>query len=146
MTIVSVPTGASSEDLFWTITQKMQPLWAFRSGLRVENGVAFTLAGGDWQVRLGDAKITNGQGQGRVRGMVAEVEFCGDGEGEGEEVVDWDGREKMLKSFWESAVDGSEIGMDGLRVVVKVASIQKEGKDDLMLVRQYMELLKFARA
>ncbi len=93
---------------------------------------------------MGDAKITHGQGQGRMRGMVAEVEYL---EGEDEEeggVIDWDWRERILRSFWDSVVDGSGVGMEGMRVVVKVPGGQGEG--EMGLVRQYMELLIFARA
>jgi hypothetical protein len=108
-------------------------------------------------LRLGDARITAGQGQGRVRGMVAEVEFCDvteDGapveaseEAEnGEYAVDWEGREKMLRSFWDGLVCESGFSMDRLQVVVKVPGVAKGEKDDLTLIRQYMELLRFARA
>ena len=135
----------------------MEPLWAFRSSLRVENGVAFSLLGGDWLLRLGDARITAGPGQGRVRGMVAELEFSGmdeagastgsNGEVEnGESSVDWKGRETLLRSFWDGVVSGSGVGMDRLQVVVKVPGVEKGEKDSLTLIRQYMELLRFAKA
>lgn len=134
----------------------MEPLWALRSSLRVENGAAFSLRGGDLRVRLGDARITAGQGQGRVRGMVAEVAFSdvdedeilngAHGEAEnGEHAVDWEGREEMLRSFWDGLVGGSEVDMDRLQVVVKVPGVVKAEKDNLTLVRQYMELLRLAR-
>ena len=135
----------------------MEPLWTLRSGLRVEHGVAFMLANGDWRLRLGDGRIAPGQGQGRVRGMVAELEFCGLGDDEGDpseaneehdnggNALDWEGREKMLKSFWDGLVSGSEVSMERLQVVVKVPGIEKGEKGDLTLVRQYMELLRFAR-
>ena len=138
----------------------MEPLWAFRSSLRVENGVAFSLLGGDWRVRLGDVRITAGQGQGRVRGMVAELEFCGADDDDagladassneqaknGESAVDWDLRETLLRSFWDGLVSDSGVSMDRSQVVVKVPGVDKVEKDDLTLVRQYMELLRFTRA
>jgi hypothetical protein len=156
MTLISVPNGPPAEELFWTITRKMEPLWAIRSSLRVENGAAFSLLGGDWRLRLGDARITAGQGQGRVRGMVAEVEFCDvaedavsngptDGAENAEYVVDWEGWEKMLRSFWDGLVRETGVSMDRLQVVVKVPGVAKGEKDELTLIRQYMELLRFAR-
>lgn len=89
--------------------------------------------------------------------MVAELEFCGLGDDEGDpsetneehnnggNALDWEGREKMLKSFWDGLVSGSEVSMERLQVVVKVPGIEKGEKGDLTLVRQYMELLRFAR-
>jgi hypothetical protein len=157
MAIISIPAGPPAEEFFWTVTRKMEPLWSARSGLRVEHGIAFTLANGDWRLRLGDGRITLGQGQGRVRGMVAELEFCGVGDDEGDpdetnegqnnsgDGLDWEGREKMLKSFWDSLVSGSEVSMERLQAVVKVPGIEKGEQGDLTLVRQYMELLRFAR-
>jgi hypothetical protein len=157
MAIISIPSGPPAEEFFWIVTRKMEPLWRLRSGMRVEHGVAFTLASGDWRLRLGDGRITLGQGQGRVRGMVAELEFCGLGDDEGDPSEtneehnnggnswDWEGREKMLKSFWDGLVSGSEVSMERLQVVVKVPGIEKGEKGDLTLVRQYMELLRFTR-
>ena len=160
MAIINIPAGPLAEEFFWIVTRKMEPLWSRGSGLRVEHGVAFTLANGDWRLRLGDGRITLGQGQGRVRGMVAELEFCGLGDDEEEEGdpsetneehnndgggLDWEGREKMLKSFWDGLVSGSEVSMERLQAVVKVPGIEKGEKGDLTLVRQYMELLRFAR-
>jgi hypothetical protein len=157
MTIISVPTGPPAEDLLWTTTRKMEPLWALRASLRVENGAAFSLLDGEWRLRLGDARITGGQGHGRVRGMVAEVQFCNVAEDDvpnrageemdnGPDVVDWEGREKLMRSFWDSLVHESGVNMERLQVVVKVPRVGKAEKVDLTLVRQYMELLRFARA
>lgn len=111
---------------------------------------------GDWRLRLGDAKITSGQGHGRVRGMVAEVEFrdvaedevpngAGEQTDNGQDVIDWEGREKLLRSFWDSLVRESGVSMERLQVVVKVPGVAKGEKDNLTLVRQYLELLRFAR-
>jgi hypothetical protein len=163
MTIISVPTGPPAEDLLWITSRKMEPLWAFRASLRVENGAAFSLLDGEWRLRLGDAKVTGGQGHGRIRGMVVEVEF-GDvakdevsnrveeeerdsapGGGGDDDDVDWDGREKLLRNFWDGLVRESGVSMERLQVVVKVPGVAKGEKVDLTLVRQYMELLRFAR-
>jgi hypothetical protein len=85
------------------------------------------------------------------------LEFCGVGDDEGDpnetiegqsnsgNGLDWEGQEKMLKSFWDSLVSGSEVSMERLQAVVKVPGIEKGEKGDLTLVRQYMELLRFAR-
>jgi hypothetical protein len=88
--------------------------------------------------------------------MVAELEFCGIDEAEfstgaTEEaenekyITDWEGREKLLRSFWDGLVSGAGVSMDRLQVVVKVPGAAKGEKEDLTLVRQYMELLRFAR-
>ena len=151
MTIISIPTGQAVEELFWTITQKMQPLWAFRSGLRVENGIGLDLADSSWRVRIGELKISAGQGQGRVRGTAIEVESCTMGDddedhGVGEQQQrDWEAQEAVLRSFWDSLIDGCGIGMEGLRSVVRVPITESSDKGDFLLVRQYMELLRFVR-
>ena len=154
MSLLVLPAGPPAEEFLSIILRKMEPLWSFRSAIRIENGVALELGGGDWRVRIGDAGIVGGQGQGRLRGTVVEVEFLGeedddgseDGNGEGE--VDWEVREAMLKAFWESLIERSNsgIGIEGMGVVVKVPGIKtKEELKGEGLVRQYMELLRFAR-
>jgi len=142
MSIVSLPSGASAEEFFVTVTRKMEPLWAFRSGIKVEGGAGFQLRDGEWRVRIGDAKVSIGQGQGRVRGVIVELESAGDGD---EADLDWAAREKTLRSLWDALVRGSGVNMDGLRVVVKVPGVEEGEGRDMVLVRQYMELLKFAR-
>jgi TATA-binding related factor (TRF) of subunit 20 of Mediator complex len=114
--------------------QKMSPLWIPRQAHRVDGGTSFII--GDWKVRVGELRITGGQGQGRVRGCICEVEFLF---GDDDEEEDHEEIEGLAKAFFEGLIQGSDVDLAGMRIVGTAAG--KENK----LVRQYMELLKFAR-
>ncbi|KAG9793191.1 hypothetical protein ABEF93_003937 [Exophiala dermatitidis] len=65
------------------IGTKLQPLWAFRQSLVVDNGTSLALQHGEWIVRIGDLKTpTSRSGQqsttsSNLRGMLVEVSFVG---------------------------------------------------------------------
>lgn len=121
-----------SDTLFPLLVQRMSPLWVPRQAHRIEGGASFEMT--DWKVRIGELRISAGQGQGRVRGCVCEAEFLGGGDG------DQEGMEGMARAFIEGLARDSSVAVDGIKVVGPVAG---EGSE---LVRQYMDLLKFARS
>jgi TATA-binding related factor (TRF) of subunit 20 of Mediator complex len=115
--------------------QKMSPLWVPRQAHRVEGGVSFFV--GDWKVRIGELKISGGQGQGRVKGCLCEVEFLDgneDKDGTREEIVG------LASAFFESLVQDSGVDVSGMKVIESTAH------GEMRIVQQYMELLKFARS
>lgn len=116
--------------------QKMSPLWVARQAHRVDGGTSFLI--GDWKVRLGELRISGGQGQGRVRGCVCEVEFLFGDDGE-EEEEDHEEIERLARAFFEGLIHGSDVDLAGMKVVGTAASRENR------LVRQYMELFKFAK-
>jgi len=150
MSIITVPSGSAADEFFNIVVKKMEPLWANRSAFRVDNGTAIELDNGDWRVRLGDLRITAGQGQGRIRGVLVQVETNqDDDEDELDEdksaPTNWDIYEPMLQAFFEATFRGADISMEGLRHVVRIPEIGIKDSLQLVLVRQYMEMLRFAR-
>lgn len=115
--------------------QRMSPLWVPRQAHRVEGGASFLI--GDWQIRVGELRISGGQGQGRVRGCVCEVDFL---LGDDEEDGDPEENNGLARAFFEDLLQGSGIDPSAIKVIGPVTS----GRDGL--IRQYMDLLRFARS
>ena len=113
----------------------MSPLWVPRQAHRVEGGASFEI--NSWKVRIGELKISGGQGQGRIKGCICEIEYHGEAnEGErGEEIT-----EGVATAFFEGLVEGSGVDIGRMRVIGKVSGTEHE------LVRQYMDLLIFAKS
>ncbi len=101
----------------------------------MEGGASFLIA--DWRIRVGELRISGGQGQGRVRGCVCEVEsLLGDEE---EEVGDPEENNGLARAFFEDLLESSGVDASAIKVIGPVTG----GRDGL--IRQYMDLLKFAR-
>lgn len=134
LTLITIPS--QPDTLFPLLMQRMSPLWVPRQAHRIEGGASFLI--GDWQIRVGELKISGGQGQGRVRGCVCEVEFLqGDDE---EEDCDPEENYGLARAFIEDLLQSSGVDASASKVIRPVTS----GRDGLL--RQYMELLKFARS
>ena len=159
MAIIQIPAGQQTEDFFSTVVKKMEALWSFRMAVRIEGGQAFEFEIGDkdlegnLSVRIGDVRVTHGQGQGRIRGVVVElqrvsnaqveettngVEATGDYESSAE-------KQDLLHGIWDWLTAGSTISKDNLRFVASVPGIQQGESTKILLARQYMNLLAFAR-
>jgi TATA-binding related factor (TRF) of subunit 20 of Mediator complex len=114
----------------------MSPLWVPRQAHRVEGGTSFLIDG--WKFRLGELRISGGKGQGKVRGCVCELEPISadddDEERYGAELA------RMAKVFFDTVVQGSGVDIHEMKLVGPIA----DGRDGL--VRQYLDLLTFARA
>lgn len=91
---------------------------------------------GDWKLRIGELRIAGGQGQGRVRGCLCELELPESGDAEED---NHDRVEEIAKAFFESLIQGSGVDVGGVKVI---GHVEGEGNQ---IVRQYMQLLKFAR-
>ena len=141
MVIVSTPT-THVEDFFQTIQKKMEPLWSYRMAVRVDNGAGYQF--GDFSIRVGEVRQMSG-GQPRSRGVVIEAMLPSDTvndegmESDDEEGLDAQSKDVLIQGIWE------QLGLQGGRSFVNVPGMD-EGPADLEVIRQYMELLKFARA
>lgn len=109
-------------------------MWVPRQAHRVEGGASFLV--GEWKIRIGELRISGGQGQGRVRGCVCEVDFLSGEDDEERDHAEIDG---LARAFFEAVVHSSGVDVHGMKITGPVAG----GRDGLM--RQYMDLLKFAR-
>lgn len=141
MIIVSTPT-THVEDFFQTIQKKMEPLWSYRMAVRIDNGIGYQF--GDFSIRIGEVRQMSG-GQPRSRGVVIEATLPSgavndeDMESGDEEGLGAQSKYILIQGIWE------QLGLQGGRSFVNVPGMD-EGPADLEVVRQYMELLKFARA
>ncbi|KAI4174607.1 MAG: hypothetical protein LQ343_002180 [Gyalolechia ehrenbergii] len=101
-TVVSIPSGPSTDEFIQLLTSKLGPLWQQRQSLTVVDGSAFEV--GDIRIRAGELRQSLGGAQ-LVRGVVVEMtrKVRVDEESDGQ------GREEMIKAFWE------ELGMKGGR-------------------------------
>jgi TATA-binding related factor (TRF) of subunit 20 of Mediator complex len=131
-TLVTIPSH--TDTLFPLLMQRMSPLWVPRQAHRLEGGASFEVA--DFKVRIGELRISGGRGQGGVRGCLCEIEFLGGDDGKNGDDEDI---EELSRAFFQSLVRGSDVDAGTVKVIGPVAG---EGS---RLVRQYMELLKFAR-
>ncbi|KAI9823034.1 MAG: hypothetical protein M1832_002688 [Thelocarpon impressellum] len=154
--MVAVPAPGQADELSHLLTTKMGPLWTSRQSLLVSHGAAFELE--DFRVRLGE--LRQAQGAQMSRGVIIEVEWLGDsdGDGEGEETADaWETGELAIRAFWDA------LGLQGGRSYIRVAGVgvgvgggdgdgESKGKGKgkgkgkasraLDLPRQYCELLR----
>ncbi|ERF71888.1 hypothetical protein EPUS_01803 [Endocarpon pusillum Z07020] len=134
LTLITIPS--QPDTLFPLLMQRMSPLWVPRQAHRVEGGASFLI--GDWQIRIGELRISGGQGQGRVRGCVCEIEgLLGDNDDEDGDTQENNG---LARAFLDDLLQGSGVDASGTMVIRPV----ERGRDGL--IRQYMDLLKFARS
>lgn len=133
-TLITVPS--QPDTLFPLLMQRMPSLWVPRQAHRVEGGTSFEID--DWRVSIGELKISGGQGQGRVKGILAQVELLGGadadgGQGGDEEVPD------AFKAYFAGLSEGSGVDVSKIKVTERVASQEHE------FIQRYMDLLNFTR-
>lgn len=124
----------------------------------MDTGVALSLRDGTWTVRLGDlwtsssasAAATNRPSQ--VRGVVVEItlQHAHDAAVVVSSSSSSSDQQTLLTAFFHALVRDSAVPLDGLRVVVRPslpaggnASADDDDNDQIRLVRQYMEILRF---
>ncbi|EXJ72546.1 uncharacterized protein A1O5_03692 [Cladophialophora psammophila CBS 110553] len=78
LTTITIPSS-SADPFTQLIGTKLQPQWAHRQSLVIDNGTALSLDGGEWTIRIGDLKTPSrpNQASSNLRGMVVEVSFVG---------------------------------------------------------------------
>lgn len=162
-TLVTIPS--SSADTFTQlIGTKLQPQWAHRQSLVVENGAALSLQGGKWTIRIGDLKTPSRSSQpvSNLRGMLFEISHnertsASDGAGrqrvkEDEQVVSKDD-ETIIRGVLDSLIDGTGVRMEGSRVLfgctkgegAHEAGGAGDAPVDWSLAKLYMDVLRGSR-
>ena len=130
-TIVTIPAGPQSDEFIQLVISKFGPLWQQRpqQTITVGNGHAFDI--GDFRVRVGEAR-QGGAGAGGLmaRAALCEIEWVGDGNGEGEN--EWESAEGVIRGFWEA------LGVRGARECFWVPGLAG-GQGS---VRQWCEILR----
>ncbi|KAL8730153.1 MAG: hypothetical protein Q9166_004236 [cf. Caloplaca sp. 2 TL-2023] len=125
-TVVSIPSGPSTDDFTQLLVSRLGPLWQQRQLLAVVDGLAFEV--GDFRVRAGELKQGVGGAQ-LVRGVVVEVAYMG----QGGERQDRAQTEEVITTFW------NELGVKGARGFK--GGKKGEEEDGLENVRQWSSVL-----
>ncbi|KAL8939120.1 MAG: hypothetical protein Q9216_003533 [Gyalolechia sp. 2 TL-2023] len=119
-TVVSIPSGPSTDEFIQLLTSKLGPLWQQRQLLTVVDGSTFEV--GDIRIRAGELRQGLGGSQ-LVRGVVVEVTH----KGRVDEKLDRTAGEKLIKAFWE------ELGMKGGREFTATGSERTgDGFEDIL--------------
>ena len=127
-TIVSIPSGASSDEFVQLILTKFGPLWQQRQVLHVSNGMAFEVGG--FRIRIGELKQGYGGGTTLSRGAICGIEVV---ESEGQDAEkEMESNQALIRGFWEG------FDIKGAREVYDVPGMV-EGD---IAVRQWCELLR----
>ncbi|KAL8726288.1 MAG: hypothetical protein Q9181_006112 [Wetmoreana brouardii] len=113
-TVISIPSGPSTDEFNQLLGSKFGPLWQSRQILAVTDGSTYQI--GDFRVRAGELRQGIGGAQ-LVRGVIAEVAYMGqDGEGDAKGSA-----EGIITAFWQ------ELGVQGAR---EFMSTGPGGRDD----------------
>jgi len=140
--MIALPSGVASNNFFSMVMTKMQPLWAARNEFRVEKGTAVELKDTEVEsVRVGELKVTVGQGAGRTRGIIIALAMREDEE---DEDVDWAAREITLQALLDSVFRGSGVNVEKAKLIHQPAPKKSEDPEHAETIRLYAELLRIA--
>lgn len=140
-TMISVPSGAVANSFFSMVTAKMQPLWAARNEFRIDNGISVELSDGEVSaVRVGELRVTVGQGAGKIRGVIIEMRMREDEDEE--DAVDMAAREAMLRAALSARFRGSNVNLSNAKIVSITDSGKQERIEQGETVRLYSELMR----
>ncbi|EXJ89511.1 hypothetical protein A1O3_02578 [Capronia epimyces CBS 606.96] len=162
-TLVTIPS-THADPFTQLIGTKIQPHWAHRQSLVVDNGTALALQPQEWAVRIGDVKIPTGrsgqQTTSNLRGMLVEVSLNNasaqherlDSTTEEEtelEAISKD-EETLIRAFLDSLIDGTGVQMTNSRALFRNTRIPSEDNDtngvvDWGLAKLYMDMLRTPR-
>ncbi|KIX06023.1 uncharacterized protein Z518_03997 [Rhinocladiella mackenziei CBS 650.93] len=161
-TLITVPS-TFADSFTQLIGTKLQPHWAHRQSLVVENGTALSFRNGEWTVRIGDLKtpIRPNQTVSNVRGMLIEVSYTpGTLETRREDSVKQENTNifvsvdkenaTIIRAFLEALTVGTGVSLENSRVLFRrTNSHDKEkggsGAVDGALATLYMEMLRGGR-
>ena len=155
-TIITIPSSAT-ESFTQLIRTKLQPQWAHRQSLIVENGTALALSSDEWTIRIGDIKIPSRQNQGppNIRGMLIELSHTKSAEGKsspesGPSVTKEE--EAVLREYLNSLIQGTGVQLENshamfrrTRIPSSSDAIKTPAEPDFALASLYMDMLRGSR-
>lgn len=154
LTMITIPASAT-ESFTQLVGTKLQPQWAHRQSLIVENGTSLSLNNGDWILRIGDVKIPSRQSQGgsNLRGILIEVSHSLDASAEqkeGSKLTQED--ESLIRDFLTSLIQGTGLKFEQSRAMFR-RTAREAGADatkafdgpDFALAALYMDMLRGSR-
>jgi hypothetical protein len=148
-TLITIPS--SSIDTFTQlIGTKLQPQWAHRQTLVVENGSALALQDGEWHIRVGDVKVPSSPGQGAaaLRGMLVELSYNVESQEDQKDGAVSDDDQTMIRGFLTSMTEATGLSMDSIRAMFRPTSHTVENDSqggsasDFRLATLYMDMLR----
>jgi len=163
-TVITIPSS-SLETFTQLVGTKLQPQWAHRQSLILENGTSLSLGTNDeWTVRLGDLKIPSrpNQAGSTIRALALEISYNDDSEvtalgGDGGDASVHEDDEGMIRSFLESLLEGTGVRIDAstnARALFRKTGIKSEENPkplapssaaDFSLATLYMDMLRGPR-
>ncbi|OAP65228.1 hypothetical protein AYL99_01200 [Fonsecaea erecta] len=168
-TVVTVPSS-SADSFTQLIGTKLQPQWAHRQSMIIDNGTALSLENGEWTIRIGDLKTPSRPNQvgPNLRGMVVEVSYLGSqgdatssrGPDDAPKDVSQKGvgkeDEALLRGLLDSVTDGSGVpsilSSETTRSLFRRTRIHVKDKDssdaspDWDLATLYLDILRGSRS
>ncbi|OQV02665.1 hypothetical protein CLAIMM_07821 [Cladophialophora immunda] len=168
-TVVTIPSS-SADPFTQLIGTKLQPQWAHRQSMVIDNGTALSLENGEWTIRVGDLKTPSrpNQAGSNLRGMVVEVSFIeppvdttrNQGPEDAPKDVNAKGVSKedetLLRGLLDSVTDGSGVpsiySIETTRSLIRRTKSHVKGKDssdaspDWDLATLYLDILRGSRS
>ncbi|KAL8692900.1 MAG: hypothetical protein Q9218_002158 [Villophora microphyllina] len=126
-TVISIPSGASTDEFNQLLLTKLGPLWQPRQLLAVVDGLAYQV--GAFRMRVGEVRQGIGGSQ-LVRGVAIEIAVEEQGDGE---LEDRGSTEKMITTFW------AELGLTGGKEFLQTHP--DKGEDNFQDVRLWSRML-----
>lgn len=115
-TTITIPSSAL-ETFTQLVGTKLQPQWAHRQSLILENGTSLSLGNDEWTVRFGDLKIPSrpNQAGSTIRALVFEISYNDDSDEDapGGDILVHKDDEGMIRSFLESLLESTGVRIDG---------------------------------
>lgn len=113
--MITIPSS-SLESFTQLVGTKLQPQWAHRQSLILENGTSLSLSDDEWTIRLGDLKIPSrpNQAGSTIRALVFEISYNNSSDEDnssGDSIVEKDD-EVLVRSFLESLLEGTGVRID----------------------------------
>ena len=156
-TLITIPSSAV-DSFTQLVGTKLQPQWAHRQALLVENGTSLALDGSEWTVRIGDLKIPArpNQAGNTVRALLLELSHHVDPANDSNKpnTLDKDD-ESMIRGFLDSLLDGTGVQLDNTtntRAMFRrtKSPVQHDDSDkgpaaDFALATLYMDMLRGSR-
>ncbi|KIV90201.1 hypothetical protein PV10_07532 [Exophiala mesophila] len=157
-TIITIPSSAT-ESFTQLVGTKLQPQWAHRQSLVVENGTSLSMNKGEWIVRIGDVKIPSRQNQAgpNLRGTLIEVSRGVDASTElkeGSLLTQED--ELLIREFLASLIQETGVKLEQSRAMFRrIATgtgagvgadvVRPLDQPDFALAALYMDMLRGSR-
>lgn len=156
-TMITIPSS-SLESFTQLVGTKLQPQWAHRQSLILENGTSLSLSDNEWTIRLGDLKIPSRPNQAGsvVRALVFEISYNNSPDDDlstGDSIVQKDD-EVLVRSFLDSLLEGTGVRIDSstnsrsLFRKTGTTTIDQPNRDattDCSLATLYMDMLRGSR-